>query len=163
MRHTRLLRERLKWKPNLVTQRRQVIPFGMSAMFVVPTLGQRRDPNLSRTYVDEHHEVDVDKSLHRPFLFARKIALPKCVGVAFNELVPGVRMIARRRLKACGHDHVLHSLPRNVNAHRARFLQDFRVTKPSLLRDSDDRVPHIFLNLRSARDVLSSTSSLNQG
>ncbi len=47
--------------------------------------------------MNEDQKVDIDQSLDRPFLFARKIALPQCFGVALQELVPGIGVIVWQR------------------------------------------------------------------
>jgi len=104
--------------------------------------------------VDEDHEVDVDQSLHRPLLPAGKIALPMRVGVAFQKLVPRVGVVAWRRCKARCVDHILHRLPRNVNAHLPQLLQDLGVAEAGLFADPKDRVVNAFLNLWSSRSLL---------
>lgn len=91
-------------------------------------LGARRDPDLPRTKVDEDHEVNVDKSLHRPFLFAGEVALPKRLRMALQKLVPSIRVVSRRRREARVNDHVLNRLPRNMNAHATQLLQDLRIS-----------------------------------
>ena len=67
--------------------------------------------------MNEDHEVDIDQPFQRPLLLARKVALPKRIGVASDELVLCVLVVARRRSEARRHDHVFHRLARNVNAH----------------------------------------------
>lgn len=117
-------------------------------------LGARRDPNLPRAKMNENHEVNVDQSLERPLLLASEIALPQRVGVAFEELVPCVRVVAWRRCEAGVDDHVLHRLTRNVNAHPPQLLQDLRVTEAGFLSDPQDGFTNVFKHLRPARSFL---------
>lgn len=104
-------------------------------------LGTWRDPNLPRAKMDEDHEVNVDQSFESPLLLASEVALPKRVGVAFEKLVPGVRMIARRWSKTSLDDHVLHRLTRNVNAHATELLQDLGIAEAGLFRVPNEESP----------------------
>ncbi len=93
-------------------------------------LGARRNPNLTRAEVNVDHEVNFDLPLQRPLLLTGKVALPKRIGVTFQEFVPSVRMVAWRRREAGFNDHVLHRLARNLDAIRRSSCRIFAYPQP---------------------------------
>ena len=68
-----------------------------------------------------------------------------------NELRPSIRVIVRLRSKPSANKHVLHGLPRYMDAKPSQFLQYLGVPKPRLFTNANDQVAQVFLNTRSAR------------
>jgi hypothetical protein len=96
--------------------------------------------------VNENKKVEIDHAFDRPLSFRRKVALPHCGGMAFQEIRPSIGMVAGIGTKAGFDQDVLYRLSRDPMATSAHRLDDFCVSPAGLLADSDDRIGNVLVD-----------------
>ena len=87
----------------------QMIAAGVRSFFVVMAT-----PDSATAKMQKHEQVDIDEPFRRPHWLRQKVALPECVGLDLEKLVPWSFATLRSGIDTMFFQDHLHGLPGNT-------------------------------------------------
>src|SRR5262249_18314518 len=110
-----------------------------------------RDVHATATDMHEKEDKDIDEPASGPHLLREEVAGPECLGMSFDEVVPGSFAALRPRIESIFEQDVADGAARALaDAELSQLTGDAQVAPAVLARQPQNQLPNLLRLPRSA-------------